>query len=85
LSVICADTGSGGDNLVVDCNINGTSVYAVSGTQPEITANSGTYQTDTSTDMGTTTFTNAQYLTIDFDTVPTESETVKVTIRGVRS
>ena len=85
LSVICTDTGSGGDNLVVDCNISGTSIYSVSGTQPTITANSGTYQTDTSTDMGTTTFSNSEYLTIDLDTVPTASETVKITIRGVRT
>ena len=59
LSAICADTGSGGSDLVIDCNISGTSMYSVSGTKPTITANSGTYQTDTSTDMGTTTFTDS--------------------------
>jgi hypothetical protein len=85
LSVICANTGSGGSNLVVDCNISGTSIYSVSGTKPTITANSGTYQTDVSTDMGTTAFTNSQYLTVDCESVPTGSETIKITIRGVRT
>lgn len=85
LTLALADSGTSGDATVVDCNISGTSIYSVSGTRPAIAAGAGTYKTNTSTDMGTTTFASTDYLTIDIDSAAVDAQTARITISGVKS
>jgi hypothetical protein len=85
LKLVLADSGASGSATVVDCNISGTSIYSVSGTQPTIAAGAGTYQVNASTDMGTTTFASTDYLTIDIDSAAVDAQTARIIISGVKS
>jgi hypothetical protein len=71
VSAVLGDTGTGGDDLSLDVNADGTSVYAGGGTKPTIPANSGTLQRDISSDMATKIVAKGSLLSIDVDTTPT--------------
>lgn len=73
-SAVLGNTGTGGDNLVVDLLRNGTSVYGAGGTKPSITANSGVDQTDVSTDIIDKLVSTTGRLSLEVETVPTGAQ-----------
>jgi len=80
VSAVLEDTGTGGSNLVVDLLRDGTSLYAAGGTKPTITANSGTNQTDTSTDLVDTIVLEPSVLQMEVESAPTASADLVVEI-----
>lgn len=83
VTVLLQDTGNDdNDDLLVDVNINDTTIFAIAGDQPEILANTGTNQSVivTADDMNVTTFSEGDIISLVIDTAPDESEDISCTL-----
>ena len=79
-SCVLGNTGTGGADFVADFLINGTSIYALGGTQPTISANSGNNQIDIETTFGATLGQVGDIIEFDADSVPDGAEDVVCSI-----
>lgn len=81
IEVFLEDTGTGGDALVVDIDNDGTSIFSTGGIKPTISANSGSYQTNTATDIGETTVFTGDIVTFDIETAPENAADLHIVLR----